>query len=451
MPFCSVNFFLAVAALVSVYWLLPREWRRAWLVFASVVVYLAAGWVDLGLLLGATAVNWAGHRLWPKARAARIGLIVFDVAFLAWFKYRLFLGGVLGFSIPPGQSLIIPLGISFYVFQLIAYQVEILQGIILSCPSFLSFLLYILFFPHHQAGPIMRPHLFIRSFLEGRHWRPGRFKLGLMIAAWGLFKKIWIADFLLAGRVTALFQATEASGGKTGNALLLAVAYGALIYADFSGYSDIAVGIGRMFGFKLDRNFRQPYLAVGPSEFWRRWHVTLSQWIRDFLFLPLALAFEGWGTAGIMLAVIVSMFLAGMWHGAAWTFAVFGLLHGFYLLLEPLTNSWLDRIRPLKYLLFQGLILLAWLPFRLHKAADLWPLLSRRGAWVGPETLWAAAIFAALAAFSLAEDRLERNFPALAKRAAVASSPALVAAYATIAIFLLAGIKDQVMFIYQRF
>ena len=449
MPFASANFLATLALLVAVYWLLPRSKRRAWLIVSSVVVYMAAGWADLALLLAVTTANWASYRLWPRGRAPRAAFIVFNLLVLCWFKYRLFLGGALGFGNAGPRSLIIPLGLSFYVFQLIAYQVEIMRGLITDCPPYLSFLLYIFFFPHHQAGPIMRPHVFIRSFLEGRRWRPSRFKIGLLIAAWGLFKKIWIADFLLSGRVNALYQTLEQSRGARGNAFLLAVAYGAQIYADFSGYSDIAVGLGRMFGFKLDRNFHQPYLSLGPAEFWTRWHVTLSRWLRDFLYIPLG--GNRRGALRTQANLMIVMLLGGLWHGASGTFVLWGFLHGLYLVAEKISEPVLGRLRPLKWLVFQTLIMLAWLPFRAHRIGDLLPLFTRLDAWVSPETAWAAALFAAVVAFSKAEDALELRFPAIARRVALVPDAALAAGFALALIGFFAGMKYYVMFIYQRF
>jgi len=449
MPFSSVNFLATLPLLLVVYWALPRAWRRGWLIVASTIVYMAAGWRDLTLLLAVTALNWGAHRLFPRARAARTALIVFDVLVLAWFKYRLFLAANLGLASAAHEALIIPLGLSFYTFQLISYQVEIAQGIMKACPSFESFFLYIFFFPHHQAGPIMRPHAFIRSFLEGRRWRLGRFKIGLAIAAWGLFKKIWLADYLLSRWVGGLYGTLEASHGASGNALLLGVAYGAQIYADFSGYSDIAVGVGRMFGFKLDRNFHQPYLASGPSEFWRRWHVTLSSWLRDYVYIPLG--GNRRGAARTKLNLMLVMLIGGLWHGAQWTFVFWGFLHGAYLILEQATQRVWKRVPAVKYLFFQALFMLAWLPFRAHRAADLFALVARADAWLSPQTGPALLLFAAVALFSKFEDALERAFPRLVVRLAAVPDVAFAAATAAASLLLISGIKYEVMFIYQRF
>ena len=449
MPFSSTNFLFILPVLVAVYWLLPRNWRRFWLVVSSLVVYMAAGWRDLFLLWAVTAANWASYRVWPESRRVRHAMIAFNLLVLMWFKYRYFIADNVGYTFATRESLIIPLGLSFYIFQLISYQVEILQGLIPKSPSFLSFLLYIFFFPHHQSGPIMRPHLFLRYFREGRPWRLPRFQMGLLIMLWGLFKKIWIADFLLAGSMNALYRALETSHGAQGNVLLLAVGYGIQIYADFSGYSDIAVGLGRMFGFRLDRNFHQPYITAGPSEFWRRWHVTLSSWLRDFLYIPLGGNRKG--EARTLANLLIVMLLGGLWHGAAWTFVVWGFLHGLYLVIEKVGAPLLERVRTFKYLLFQFLFMLSWLPFRASRFGDIVALVRRYDAWVSPETVLALVLFAAIIGFSYMEDYLERHFIAIFRKVLAVPDFVLAPAFGAALYLLLVGVKYESMFIYQRF
>lgn len=461
MAFSSVNFLLLLPFLVAAYWLLPRDWRRAWLVVASFLVYIAAGWRDFFLLIAVTAANWLAHRLWPRSAAARRLAIVGNIAVLAWFKYRYFIAANIG--LPAAGKLIIPLGLSFYIFQLIAYQIEILHGVISAAPTFFAFLLYIFFFPHHQSGPIMRPHQFLKSFREGRTWRAPRFKIGILILLWGLFKKIWIADFLMAPWVNGLYKTLAASHGAQGCAPLLAVGYGIQIYADFSGYSDIAVGLGRLFGFKLDRNFHQPFLAKSASEFWRRWHVTLSRWLQDFLFLPASVTFIEWREkifgsnadddqrAPMFAAMLVTMALGGLWHGANWTFLIWGFLHGFYLIAENLAESALARLRALRLVVAQAFLMLAWIPFRATNAGDVWALVSRWSGWAAPEALSALALFAAAILFCAFEERLEKNFVAIVRRA-LALPPGTLALGCGMALYLLiCGIKHETAFIYQRF
>ncbi len=447
MPFSSLNFLIALPILLMVYWSLPRGLKRLWILASSLIVYMAAGWNDLALLVAVTAGNWATSRVWPQSKRVPKLLIVLNVGVLAWFKYRHFLLGSIGVHMV--DELIIPLGISFYVFQLISYQVELIRGVITEPPTFFSFFLYIFFFPHHQAGPIMRPHAFLGAFLEGRKWSTGRFKIGILLILWGLFKKIWIADWLMAGLVAGQFKTLHSSQGATGNALLLGVTYGIQIYADFSGYSDIAVGLGRTFGFKLDRNFHQPYLAIGPSEFWRRWHVTLSQWLRDHIYIPLG--GNRHGSARTQLNLMIVMVVGGLWHGAGWCYVLWGFLHGSYLLLERWFGAALDRARWLKFLLFQILFMLAWIPFRETDLRAVLRLVTRADAWVSPLTLQAFGWGALIVLFSWAENRIERRFPRLTYATCRIPDLVFASVFAFLFLGILTGVRHETVFIYQRF
>jgi alginate O-acetyltransferase complex protein AlgI len=447
LPFSSINFLVLLPVLLLVYWLLPTAAKRIWLLVASLIVYLAAGWGDLLLLIAATSANWLSSAAFPRSRLAPKAMIVADILVLGWFKYRYFVAGMVGEG--GAGSLIIPLGISFYTFQLISYQVELLRGIVTRRPTFFAFFLYIFFFPHHQAGPIMRPHRFLGAFVKGRKWSSARFRIGVMIFLWGLFKKIWIADWLMGDFVAQSFRQLHQSGGGQGNALLLGVVYGIQIYADFSGYSDIAVGLGRMFGFKLDRNFHQPYIAVGPSEFWRRWHVTLSRWLRDHVYIPLG-GNRGstWRTPANLMAV---MLIAGLWHGAGWNFVVWGGLHGSYLVAERLGGRWLEKVAPLKFIVFQALFMLAWIPFRESDLRTVWTLFSRGDAWVSVQTVFAALLGFGIVVFSWLENRLEGTFPRLGLRWRRLPDAvfALACSFALLAV--LSGVRHEAVFIYQRF
>ena len=448
MSFSSLNFIFILPILLCVYWALPVSARRVWLLLASVVVYMAAGWKDLSLLLLVTSLNWVSHITCPKSKAARIGMILADIFILGWFKYRYFIAVNLGLT-STFQAVVIPLGISFYVFQLISYQVEIMQGILKEKPAYLSFLLYIFFFPHHQAGPIMRPHAFLGSFIHGRPWMKGRFKIGLIIFLWGLFKKIWIADFLVGPKVAAGFALLKDSHGRTGNAFLLAVLYGIQIYADFSGYSDIAVGTGRMFGFKLDRNFHQPYIAAGPSEFWRRWHVTLSQWLRDYIYIPLGGNRKG--IPAMYSFLMITMLVGGVWHGAAWSFVLWGFLHGAYLVVERLLARWPSKAIWAKRLLFQALFMLAWLPFREPSLDILKNLIFRSSAWLSPQLLMGMLCMVLIMLFSYGEDWLERHFVAMVSWLRQLGEPQFLLVFHVALFIVLAGVKSETGFIYQRF
>jgi len=448
MPFSSLNFLFLVPILLLVYWGLPEGLKRIWLCVSSIIVYVYAGVPDLLLLLVVTFANWASHRVFPRSRAVRIGMIIFDIAILGWFKYRFFIADSFGIHHGP-SSLIIPLGISFYIFQLISYQVEIQKGILKEEPTFFAFFLYIFFFPHHQAGPIMRPHSFLGSFRHGRPWNTLRFKNGLLLVAWGLLKKIWIADFLMSGLVDSHYAALEHAKGLQGNMLLLGCLYGVQIYADFSGYSDIAVGLGKLFGFKLDRNFHQPYIAKGPSEFWRRWHVTLSVWLRDHIYIPLGGNRHGaWRT---QTNLVIVMLVGGLWHGANWTFILWGGLHGFYLVLEKIQKTLGVRSSVWTGMVYQCLFMLSWVPFREQNFGYIWQLAKLPQAWLSTDTLLALLLLLAIVLFSLLEDRFERAFLRISLFAHRFSLPAFCTLYALCVYLILCGVKNETTFIYQRF
>lgn len=447
MPFSSFNFLLALPLMVVGFWTLPPKYQKGWLLVLSGIVYLAAGWMDLLLLVAVVAINWCGPVLLGASRNLARSLIVLDLGVLGWFKYRAFLASLAGWSHP--MSIVIPLGISFYIFQLIAYQVELVRGELERRPGFLDFFLYIFFFPHHQAGPIMRPHAFLINFSRPRTFFRSRLLTGVIIFAWGLFKKVWIAD-VVAPLVDAQFLRFHERSGMVGNLWLLGVLYGIQIYGDFSGYSDMAVGLGRMFGFKFDRNFHQPYLAAGASEFWRRWHVTLSQWLRDYVYIPL-----GGGRispARTLVNLLLVMLVGGLWHGASWNFVLWGGLHGVLLVLgRLLPERMAGRARLPRILMFQALVMLTWVFFREVDTSAILNAASRLSGWWGPGTFQAGILFAGMLLFSRMEQWLERRFAGLVSRLGQWPLPAFSVAYGCVLAFILIGAGSATTFIYQRF
>ena len=257
-----------------------------------------------------------------------------NVSVLVIFKYTKFiiqnvsfvnvrLGGD-SFSIP---NILLPLGISFFTFQGVAYLVDIAAG---ERPFFklTDYLLFKAFWPQLIAGPIIRPREIHDQIENERSWSNEYVEYGLKRILSGFFKKIVLADNL-APLVDAVFLKSASPGFIDVAAGVLG--FGLQIYFDFSAYSDIAIGSGRLFGYKFPENFNWPYLASSPREFWNRWHMTLSRWIRDYLFTPLAVSFRG-GKAYLLLAVMISMGICGLWHGAAWTFVIWGLWHGVLLI-----------------------------------------------------------------------------------------------------------------------
>jgi alginate O-acetyltransferase complex protein AlgI len=374
-------------------------------------------------------------------------MITGNLSVLALFKYRLFLLGIVG--VQTRGSLIIPLGISFYIFQLISYQVEIWRGVLTRVPGFLSFFLYIFFFPHHQAGPIMSPSQFIPAFDRLKTLRKSHLIQGLSLIGWGLFKKLWIAD-QVAPMVDTGFSLLHRSGGASGCLPYLAVLYAVQIYMDFSGYSDMALGLARLFGFKLQRNFHQPYLARNPREFWERWHISLSRWLRQHVYIPL-----GGNLAGprrTLLNLMAVMLLGGLWHGASWSFVAWGGLHGLLLvghrLLTPrlaFIPGWLARLA------FQAVAMLTWLPFREPDFRTLLHALPRADAWAGSGLAWALGAFGGLIAFSFLEEGLEARFPRILRYLQPKPLSGLALAFSLVFYAILLGEGYAAPFIYQRF
>lgn len=426
---------------------MPRRGQKWWLLVLSLFVYCAAGWRDLALLVSVVTCNWLGPVFLGATRRVTGALIAANLGVLAWFKYRAFLAVLGGWNHP--LSVIIPLGISFYIFQLIAYQVEVRRGQVAVKPPFLDFFLYIFFFPHHQAGPIMRPHAFLINFTRPRTFFYSRMTTGATIFLWGLFKKVWIAD-VVAPFADALFFRFHDRSGTQGNLWLMGVVYGIQIYGDFSGYSDMAVGLGRMFGFKFDRNFHQPYLARGAAEFWRRWHITLSQWLRDFLYLPLG---GGRGSQWrVMSNLMLVMLLGGLWHGAGWNFIFWGALHGALLVIGRLLPDSQGRWLGIgKLVLFQLAVMLTWVAFREPSLEAILTAAGRGSAWWGRDTAVAMALLAGILAFSWAEGWLESRFILITRLMQRTPLPLLSVVYGCLLFLALIGAGSATTFIYQRF
>ncbi len=337
MLFQSLSFILFCLATLTLYWRLPAA--RLWLLaFANALFYASAGWPNLVLFLVASLTTYAlGEAVTgPRGRALMGFGIALNVANLAFFKYAGFVTANLYPWLPLPfldpvwvRDVLLPIGISFYTFQHISYLVDRRYRALAPAPSYLQFWVYISFFGHSIAGPIMRGHEFFPQIAETtrKAFDAHAFRLGLGLFAWGFFKKVAIADHLAPG-VDRLFAAPwHLSFADAWSAALL---FAFQIYYDFSAYSDMAVGIGLMFGYTLRQNFRTPYVAADASEFWRRWHITLSEWIRDYVYIPLG--GNRSGVARAQLNLFLAMLISGLWHGASWTFVLWGAWHGALLL-----------------------------------------------------------------------------------------------------------------------
>ena len=342
MLFPTGLFAIFFAVVFAVHWLLVRSAPRAVLPFllaASLVFYSAFSLAFCLALLVFGLWAWGFGLLCADRR--RPGLLKLGIAgtllWLGWFKYAGFLtreasplGVALGLPPLPVPEVLLPVGISFYVFQAISYMVDAHRGDVAAERGPLKVLVYLTFFPHLAAGPIVRAAHFLPQLAQlPDRWRVPVVMAGLLILG-GLAKKMLLANELATGLVDPVFR--DPAGFGAGDILLACYGYTIQIWLDFSGYSDMAIGLAALLGYHFPQNFNQPFRALTLSEFWRRWHISLSTWLRDYLFKPLG------GSRGderrTARNLLVTMLLGGIWHGAAWTFVAWGALHGAALVVE---------------------------------------------------------------------------------------------------------------------
>lgn len=342
MTFASVDYALFLVAVLATYWVLPTRGQNVLLLVASWAFY---GWIHpafLAVLGGVTVVSWAcavAVEARPERKRTWLALAaVATLGALAAFKYLGFFVdnaaaalGALGLSLSrPALELLLPVGVSFYTFQGLGYVADVFRGEVRARRDLAAVALFLAFFPQLVAGPIERAERLLGQIERPRRLAPERAESAIVLLAWGFFKKLVVAD-QLAFTVDRVFALRDASFP------LLAVAVYAFalqIYADFSAYTDIARGSARLLGFELTRNFDTPYLATSPSDFWRRWHVSLTTFFRDYVYLPLAGPRPS--AARAAAALLATFGLSGLWHGAAWSYVLWGLYHGVLLLLERL-------------------------------------------------------------------------------------------------------------------
>src|SRR6516165_6905719 len=381
--------------------------RAGILVLAGASLFFYGAWrpIYLLLLIASIAVNFSlGLLMEDPGRRRVVGLIgvALNLALLCYFKYTNFIFDSLNMltGAPlPLVNIVLPLGISFFTFQQIAYLVDVMRGAPVE-RDVVSYTLFVSFFPHLIAGPLVHHAEMIPQFKRGRTSRSAVLAArGLAIFAAGLFKKVVIADNL-AQFVSPVFAHVDAGGGVTTQwAWLATLAYTFQIYFDFSGYSDMAVGLALLFGIRLPVNFRSPYKAMSIIEFWRRWHITLSRFLRDYLYIPLG--GNRLGEQRRYLNLMVTMLLGGLWHGAGWNFLIWGGLHGLYLCVNHLWHDWReDRKRPpAAGLTEQGLswaitlfaVIIAWVFFRAKTMTGAWNMLGSLFGFEGAGTAYEPA------------------------------------------------------------
>ncbi len=344
MLFNSLDFAFFLPIVFLLYWLVIGKDRKAqnlFVVGASYFFYACWDWRFLGLILASTIIDFSlGKAMGRETDQGRRKLLLWtsvlvNLSLLGFFKYfnffiqnfteafSFFGAPVTGFSL----KIILPVGISFYTFQTLSYSIDVYRKKLPPTHDFFAFAAFVSFFPQLVAGPIERATNLLPQFLKPRAFDYEKAIDGLRQILWGFFKKIVIADNC-APLVNAIFQNPEQQSGST--LLLGAILFAFQIYGDFSGYSDIAIGTARLFGVHLRQNFAFPYFSRDIAEFWRRWHISLSTWFRDYLYIPLG------GSRGGMLLTVVNVFIifvvSGFWHGAKWTFVIWGLLNACYFL-----------------------------------------------------------------------------------------------------------------------
>ena len=394
--FVFVVFYLVVLAL---YWTVPYKFRWVLLLAASYFFYMWWNVAYIGLIILSTAIDYViSNRLLTRddERTRKLGLIasvVMNLGLLFVFKYYGFfqeslaaIFGMFGIGFTPATShVLLPVGISFYTFQTMSYTIDVYRRQLKPEPHAGRFALYVSFFPQLVAGPIERATALLPQLnAPPRKWDHTRFRSGLAQTLFGLFKKVCVAD-TLALHVDAVYGNHTLQGGA--DLALATVLFAFQIYCDFSGYSDIALGTARMMGIELMENFRLPYFSKSVTEFWQRWHISLSTWLRDYLYIPLGGNRHGkWHTYRNLM---LTMLLGGLWHGANWNFVTWGGLNGAYLAAERALGVGRKAVvhalplRAMRVVITFTLICITWVFFRsqdLDQALDVFRAI---GTWQG--------------------------------------------------------------------
>ena len=396
MKFNTLQFLAFFPVVATLFFILPHRWRWILLLAGSYLFYMSWNPKYIIVLLVVTAVGyvvglWLTRETDPKTRRL---ILIFGLAIilgiLFFFKYfnetnRLFQmfsqGG--GSDLLAGIHVVLPLGISFFTLQAISYIIDTYRGVARPEKHAGIFALFIAFFPHLTAGPIARANHLLPQFYEPHEADYEKIVTGLQRMAWGFFKKLVIAD-RLALLVNPIYDKPSSYAGAV--LILATYAFAFQIYCDFSGYADIAIGVARVMGFQLQENFQRPYYAQSIVDFWRRWHISLYNWLRDYIFYPMSRALHrsnirSKNILGLLLPPIATMLVSGLWHGTNWTFLIWGALHGMFMVVSVLTSRWKNRFHlpfrlpshitaGLKIIATFNLVSFAWIFFRANSLSD---------------------------------------------------------------------------------
>jgi alginate O-acetyltransferase complex protein AlgI len=469
LEFWSYEFLLFLAVVAALFYSMPLRAGRIVLLLASYYFYARwNGWYLVFLLIltlsdFAIAIALENARNAGRSARALLGLgVAANLAFLGTFKYANFASGTVAALAGMHQnpwfvSLFVPIGISFHTFQSISYLVDVTRGRTRAVRNLFDYALYLAFFAQLLAGPIVRAGLFFGELFNWRAPSAGDVTYGLTRIAFGLVKKLAIAD-QFAAVSNSYFGAISAHPGAPA-AWSALFAFSMQIYFDFSGYSDIAIGCARLFGFVFPENFRQPYLATSVTDFWHRWHITLSTWLRDYLYIPLG--GNRYGTLETLRNLMITMLLGGLWHGAQWTFVAWGGYHGLALCFERLTGTARRSAAPpsgvataARAALTFTVVTLGWVLFRaptFAAALAVYRALFAGGA--GPALLagWPAVLAAGTVAFGILWLVLERRgfAPAWPRLAPLAQAGSLAGLLLALALLSWPGLAPT--FIYFKF
>ena len=358
MLFNSIDYFLFIPAVFSIYWFITQNnltIQNIFLLISSYIFYAWWDWRFLFLIFFSTMIDYfAGLKIYSAKNNFQKKLflwssIIFNLGLLGFFKYYNFfidsfseLFGFFGFSTNYSTlQIILPVGISFYTFQTMSYPLDIYLKKLRPTKDFIAFASFVSFFPQLVAGPIERATNLLPQILNSRIFNYDKSIYGLNLILYGMFKKVVIADSL-AWRVDYCFENYHSLDGGV---LLLGIIYFSIqLYCDFSGYSDIAIGSGKILGFDLMPNFNYPFFSTTISEFWRRWHISLSSWFRDYFFVPLSIKFRDHGRIGVCLAIIITYVIIGLWHGANNKFLIFGFINALYFIPSIIVNIQIDKM-----------------------------------------------------------------------------------------------------------
>jgi alginate O-acetyltransferase complex protein AlgI len=420
MVFNSLHFVWFFIVVYAAYRVLPHRAQNWLLLVASYYFYAAWDWRFLGLLLGSTIVDYScGLALARTSVPARRKLLLclslgFNLTLLGFFKYFNFFTdnlhtvfGALGWHLDfVTLKVLLPVGISFYTFVTMSYVIDVYRRDITATRDLLDFAVFVAYFPHLVAGPILRASMLLTQIDRPRHITREQMRDGAWLIAWGYFQKVFVADNL-AGLANGVF---DPAAGQTGiNVLLGVYAFAFQIYGDFAGYSNIARGTSKLMGIELIENFRFPYFVRTPQAFWRNWHISLSTWLRDYLYVPLGgNRGSAWQTRRNLL---ITMLLGGLWHGAAWMFVLWGLFHGLLLIAyrdaERLRafRAWVIGPNPLaritSWLVMFHLTCYGWLIFRASSARQIGDLTSSLATNFAPASIDVQGLLLPLLLFTM--------------------------------------------------